>query len=53
LKTNADKAINYIQLYRMDHEVGYLFDAKRLIDRELTERKKTLQSANPQRPRSK
>jgi hypothetical protein len=29
----------------MDHEVGYLFDAKRMINRELKERKKAMQSA--------
>ena len=47
-KTNTDKAINYLQLYRMDHEPGHLFDAKRMINKELKERKKAVQSANLQ-----
>lgn len=50
MKSNTDKAINYLQLYRMDHEVGYLFDAQKMINRELTERKKARQSANLREP---
>jgi len=40
LKSNADKAINYLQLYRMDHEASYLIEAGKIINRELAEIKK-------------
>ena len=50
MKTNTDKAINYLQLYRMEHEVGYLFDAKRMINRELKERKAQLRAATLVKP---
>ncbi len=50
MKRNIDKAINYLQLYRMGQEPGYLFDAKRMINRTLKERKRTSGSANTGKP---
>jgi hypothetical protein len=53
VKSDIDKAINYLQLYRMGHESGYLFDAKKMINKTLKERKRAQQSANLHEPKRK
>ncbi len=45
MKSDIDKAINYLQIYRLEKEVGYLFDAKKLINKTLKERKKAKDTA--------
>lgn len=51
MKTNIDKAINFLQIYRIDQEICYLFEAKRMINRTLKERKRAQQSANLLEPK--
>lgn len=53
MKSNIDKAINYLQLYRISQEISYLHEAKRMINRTLKERKRAQQSANLQEPKCK
>ena len=42
-KSNADKAITFLQIYRMDHDYYCLERAQELINQEVTERKKARQ----------
>lgn len=51
MKSNIDRAINYLQLYRMSQESCYLHDAKRMINRTLKERIRAQQRANLREPK--
>jgi len=43
MKSNIDKAINFLQIYRIDHDNYFLEKAQDLINQEVAERKKARQ----------